>query len=113
MKIFGVIVHRWDNQSSDYIMDHVLTFQDEAQRNERAHDLRRKGIWNLETFESETELAPWEPKPYDPHFGDARICECGHPYYRHFDTYEDMAPVGCKYCHHDQCEEFKEKEDTK
>lgn len=25
-------------------------------------------------------------------------CTCGHPYYRHFDTYEEMSPVGCKYC---------------
>jgi hypothetical protein len=23
---------------------------------------------------------------------------CDHPYYRHFDTYENMAIVGCKYC---------------
>ncbi len=35
---------------------------------------------------------------YDKDFGDDRVCQCGHPYYRHFDTYEDMAPVGCKYC---------------
>jgi hypothetical protein len=39
------------------------------------------------------------PMGYDPAFGDDRLCECGHSYYRHFDTYEDMAPVGCKYCH--------------
>jgi hypothetical protein len=38
------------------------------------------------------------PKGYDPKFGDNRLCLCGHPYYRHFDTYEEMAPVGCKYC---------------
>ena len=36
---------------------------------------------------------------YDPEYGDDVECECGHPYRRHFDTYEDMAPVGCKYCH--------------
>lgn len=36
---------------------------------------------------------------YDPTYGDDVLCECGCPYYRHFDTYEDMAPVGCKYCH--------------
>jgi len=36
---------------------------------------------------------------YDPNFGDEVECECGHPYYRHFDTYEEMSPVGCKYCH--------------
>ena len=37
-------------------------------------------------------------KPYDPNFGDDRICKCGHPYYRHFDGYDNNAPVGCKYC---------------
>ena len=36
---------------------------------------------------------------YDPTFGDDVLCECGHPYYRHFDSYEEMSPVGCKYCH--------------
>ncbi len=25
-------------------------------------------------------------------------CACGHTYYRHFDSYDDMRPVGCKYC---------------
>jgi hypothetical protein len=38
-------------------------------------------------------------RAYDPNFGDDRLCTCGHPYYRHFDTYEDMYPIGCKYCH--------------
>ena len=27
-----------------------------------------------------------------------RLCKCKHEYYRHFDTYDDMRPVGCKYC---------------
>ena len=35
---------------------------------------------------------------YNPNFGDNKICKCGHTYYRHFDSYEDMDPVGCKYC---------------
>jgi len=42
---------------------------------------------------------------YNPNFGDDKLCECGHPYYRHFDTYEDMDPVGCKYC---ECFTFDE-----
>lgn len=25
-------------------------------------------------------------------------CVCGHQHYRHFDSYEDNRPVGCKYC---------------
>ena len=44
---------------------------------------------------------------YNPNYGDDRICMCGHPYYRHFDTYEDMEACGCKYC---RCNNFKEKE---
>lgn len=43
---------------------------------------------------------------YNPKFGDDRICKCGHAYYRHFDTYEDMEPCGCKYC---MCYRFEEK----
>lgn len=45
-------------------------------------------------------------KKYNPNYGDDRICECDHPYYRHFDTYEDMLADGCKYC---DCFEFIEK----
>jgi len=40
---------------------------------------------------------------YDPKFGDDKSCKCRHPYYRHFDTYEDMYPCGCKYC---ECRTF-------
>jgi hypothetical protein len=43
---------------------------------------------------------------YNPNFGDDKICECGHSYYRHFDSWENMFPCGCKYC---RCHEFKEK----
>lgn len=42
---------------------------------------------------------------YNPKYGDDRVCTCGHAYYRHFDSYEDMYPVGCKYC---SCDEFRE-----
>ena len=49
------------------------------------------------------------PPPYDPNFGDDRECACGHSYYRHFDSYEDMSPVGCKYC---ECRRFREKTDV-
>ena len=33
-------------------------------------------------------------------------CECGHTYYRHFDSYEEMDACGCKYC---GCYGFKPK----
>jgi len=37
-------------------------------------------------------------KIYNPHYGDKRVCECSHMYERHFDSYNQMANVGCKYC---------------
>jgi hypothetical protein len=37
---------------------------------------------------------------YEETFGDNKTCECGCPYYRHFDTYSNMDAVGCKYCYH-------------
>jgi hypothetical protein len=48
------------------------------------------------------------PPPYDVTFGDDKMCKCGHPYYRHFDTYEKMRAVGCKYC---QCRDFEHNSD--
>lgn len=45
---------------------------------------------------------------YNPNYGDHKECACGHPYHRHFDSYENDAPVGCKYC---PCNEFKEKQE--
>ena len=48
-------------------------------------------------------------KEYNPDYGDNKLCKCGHPYYRHFDSYEHMAPVGCKYC---RCDEFVPAEET-
>lgn len=39
-----------------------------------------------------------EERCYNPKFGDDRVCKCGHPYYRHFDSYAEMEPCGCKYC---------------
>lgn len=42
-------------------------------------------------------------KEYNPEYGDDKKCRCGHPYYRHFDSWDDMNAVGCKYC---DCVEF-------
>ena len=42
---------------------------------------------------------------FNPIYGDSRTCQCGHPYHRHFDPCDDMAPIGCKYC---GCSEFVE-----
>ncbi len=34
-------------------------------------------------------------------------CICGHPYHRHFDSWDDMEPIGCKYC---ECYTFEEQD---
>ena len=41
---------------------------------------------------------------YNPNYGNDRLCQCGHPYYRHFDWMDDSQLCGCKYC---GCFEFK------
>lgn len=43
-------------------------------------------------------------RKYNPKYGDDRLCRCGHTYYRHFDTYDYMEDVGCKYC---ECNNFE------
>lgn len=45
-------------------------------------------------------------KLYNPKYGDDKVCICGHFYYRHFDTYDNMYNCGCKYCN---CKTFEKK----
>ena len=45
-----------------------------------------------------------ENRAWNPDYDQDAKCQCGHPYHRHFDGYEDNAAVGCKYC---MCWEFK------
>jgi hypothetical protein len=54
-------------------------------------DLRRISE-TVEMLESKISRA------WNPNHDQKAVCECGHPYHRHFDGYEDMASVGCKYC---------------
>lgn len=48
-------------------------------------------------------LAEWGAPAWDKNRDQQELCQCGHPYERHFDSYEKMSPVGCKYC---ECERF-------
>lgn len=52
-----------------------------------------------------TRLITTTEHTYNPNYGDDRICKCGHTYYRHFDSYEKMDAIGCKYC---ECRVFVE-----
>jgi len=45
-------------------------------------------------------------REYNPEYGDDRGCKCGHQYHRHFDSYDYMYDIGCKYC---ECSTFVEK----
>ena len=54
------------------------------------------------------------PEFFDPTFGDEKVCKCGHTYDRHFDSYDAMRPIGCKYCHKTgECSGFELAEETK
>lgn len=48
-----------------------------------------------------------EQLAYNPDYGDTKECKCGHLYYRHFDSWENYDPIGCKYC---DCRTFEEKQ---
>lgn len=37
-------------------------------------------------------------RAWNPNYPEDARCQCGHVYYRHFDTWEQMLPCGCKYC---------------
>jgi ADP-ribosylglycohydrolase len=71
----------------------------------RDHDKRLMEKYPRATDVIKTRDMPYINGEYNEDYGDDRICKCGHPYYRHFDTYDDMRPVGCKYC---DCHEFVE-----
>ena len=45
---------------------------------------------------------------WNPNYDQSAICECGHQYIHHFDSYENMEAVGCKYC---QCNTFRPKKE--
>lgn len=64
---------------------------------EQMTHLATKGTWDTDN-DPDTAI-------YTSDFGDHRECKCGHPYYRHFDPFENDAPVGCKYC---QCERWED-----
>lgn len=58
---------------------------------------RDKRIAELEQLCSE-HVPYWGVPAWDKDHDQDAKCACGHPYDRHFDGYEDNAPVGCKYC---------------
>ena len=62
----------------------------------------------MEKPKTDTKDMPYINGKYNPEYGDDRVCVCG-TYYRHFDSYDHMAPVGCKYC---ECRKFEEKKES-
>lgn len=78
----------------------------QALRRQTENSLERAGKMGIEPYVW-VEVTTQERR-YNPEYGDDRLCECGHPYHRHFDSYDEMADVGCKYCH---CTTFVEETD--
>jgi hypothetical protein len=92
-------------------MKQLDKYFDEKTKEEFLNDLKENDCLKLveDAGKYEPYLTGFEIRSfyaYNPKFGDDKECECGHPYYRHFDSYEDNYPCGCKYC---GCREFKEK----
>jgi hypothetical protein len=66
------------------------------------------GPSNIEDEGREDEQKPYLEETYirklwNPRYNQDASCVCGHRYERHFDGYEDMKAVGCKFC---ECREF-------
>jgi hypothetical protein len=73
---------------------------------EQVYDVRRASTVGFILAEENAKLVATKlDMLYKPDYGDDKVCQCGHPYYRHFDSYEHMAPIGCKYC---GCYNFQE-----
>jgi len=82
-----------------------------APHEKQAYDALYDQCETIKSRLDELEYSEWdddEENHYDPEYGDQKICECGHEYYRHFDSYDDMRDVGCKYCN---CNNFKKRLD--
>ncbi len=107
--------YQLDTQSVTPFMDYLKSMTETI--GNTISDITENGIYNgcviadLRDHLDKLESALLEEKPYlnghyNPNYGDHRVCKCGHTYNRHFDSYENMEPVGCKYC---GCEQFIEK----
>ena len=80
--------------AEDWMLDHGYDEEDSSWSQD-VEDLR---LLLEEVLCAEKYIALTDEGEYDPTYGDNKECLCGHSYYRHFDTYDDMAAVGCKYC---------------
>jgi hypothetical protein len=92
----------------EYIRQKLFESLTDQQLKTLVGDAKKHGVGVLSKDDNANKDAPYTytfsveiTSHYNPKYGDSRICICGHPYCRHFDTYEDMAAIGCKYC---QCE---------
>lgn len=69
----------------------------------RVYDWKKEVEPNLPYLIVSTLESKWNPD-----FPQEALCECGHPYYRHFDTYDDMDPCGCKYAWYCGCDLWRD-----
>ena len=54
MKLYGVILYRWNELSERHLVDKVRVFESQERRDKLAHAYLMKGN-NFETFETEME----------------------------------------------------------
>ena len=86
-----------DGRTIDAVCGYIAPTIIEADR-EQGEKMKEEKPYIVETITMQN-------KKYNPNYGDLRMCVCGHTYYRHFDPWDDMEAVRCKYC---GCEEFIE-----
>lgn len=110
-------------QLKDWMLDHIDDNPDMFEDNLDSLTKLVKDMINesLSEQDSDSRTVYDNTELYDSSVGDDTLCLCGHTYYRHFDPYENMDPVGCKYCtyytqgkimHGDHyCSGFKKKEE--
>ena len=67
--------------------------------------ITREHLYNVTAIVSEDKSGPYLEtavteirRSWNPDYDQDAECECGHSYDRHFDGYENMSNVGCKYC---------------
>jgi hypothetical protein len=82
-------------KSSALLVKHILN-------NYASSDVRELSKLGEVIYELEQGIA----RVWDENHDQDAMCTCNHIYHRHFDGYDDMRAVGCKYC---ECWVFNER----
>lgn len=83
----------WDRGKAD--TEFELSFTKEKDEFERQNEMLEDEIREQPYLVSH--LVAFQSR-WNPAYPEHKLCSCGHYYVRHFDSYENMKAVGCKYC---------------